>query len=105
MPQKALERGVQLKAGLLRLQEKYPFIGDIRGLGLMVGAEIVHADKKPAGQEVDYILEEMKNRGFIIGKNGVERNVIAFQPPLIITEENIDTMLNNLEDVLKTIKI
>lgn len=105
LPQNALERGAQLKAGLMRLQEKYPFIGDIRGLGLMVGAEIVHADKTPAGQEVDIILEKMKNLGFIIGKNGIERNVIAFQPPLIITEENIDTMLINLDDVLTTIKL
>jgi len=105
LPQNALERGAQLKAGLLRLQEKYPFIGDIRGLGLMIGAEIVHPDKTPAGPEVDIILEEMKNRGFIIGKNGIERNVIAFQPPLVITKENVDTMLSNLDDVLKTIKL
>ncbi|MDF2564490.1 MAG: 4-aminobutyrate aminotransferase and related aminotransferase, partial [Massilibacillus sp.] len=103
--QNALERGAQLKAGLVRLQEKYPFIGDIRGLGLMIGAEIVHPDKTPAGQEVDIILEEMKDRGFIIGKNGIERNVIAFQPPLIVTEENINIMLNDLDDVLKAIKL
>ena len=45
-------------------------------------------------------LEEMKNRGFIIGKNGIERNVMAFQPPLVVTEEDINSVLNALDDVL-----
>ena len=101
---KALARGAQLRAGLELLQKKYPLIGDIRGIGLMLGAELVHPDKSPASTELDFILEEMKDRGFIIGKNGIERNVLAFQPPLIITEENINTMLNNLEDVFAKIK-
>lgn len=104
LAQKALERGAQLRAGLTTLQEKYPCIGDIRGLGLMLGAEIVHADKTPAGKEVDFIIEEMKNRGFVIGKNGIDRNVLAFQPPLIITKQNVDTMLNSLDDVLSKLK-
>ena len=46
----------------------------------------------------------MKNLGFIIGKNGTERNVLAFQPPLIITEDNINEMLNALDLVLGKIK-
>ena len=42
----------------------------------------------------------MKNRGFIIGKNGIARNVMAFQPPLVITEQDIDNVLDTLEQVL-----
>lgn len=96
----ATARGAQLKAGLAELQKKYPIIGDIRGIGLMVGAELVHSDKSPAAEETDYILEEMKNRGFIVGKNGVARNVLAFQPPLVITEQNINDLLDALDLVL-----
>ena len=96
----ALARGAQLKAGLAELQKKYPIIGDIRGMGLMVGAELVHADKSPASTETDIILEEMKNRGYIVGKNGVARNVLAFQPPLVITEQNINDLLDTLDVVL-----
>lgn len=96
----ARARGAQLKAGLAELQKKHPIIGDIRGIGLMVGAELVHKDKSPASEEVDFILEEMKNRGFIVGKNGVARNVLAFQPPLVITEQNISDLLNALDLVL-----
>lgn len=96
----ALARGAQLKAGLAELQKKHPIIGDIRGMGLMVGAELVHADNSPASTETDIILEEMKNRGFIVGKNGVARNVLAFQPPLVITEQNINDLLDALDVVL-----
>ena len=72
----------------------------MRGLGLMVGAEFIHADKSPAAAELDLVLEELKNSGFIVGKNGIGRNVMAFQPPLIITEENVNDALNAVELVL-----
>ena len=71
----------------------------------MTGAEFVHSDKSPAPEELDMVLEELKDRGFIVGKNGVARNVMAFQPPLIITEENINDVLNALEQVLVKFKL
>ncbi len=96
----ARARGRQLREGLLELQKYHPVIGDVRGIGLMVGAEFVHADGSPAFEELDKVLEELKDRGFIVGKNGVGRNVMAFQPPLVITEEDIDNVLNALNQVL-----
>lgn len=101
----AQARGQQLYYGLVELQKKHPIIGDIRGIGLMRGAEFVHADKSPAPEELEMVLEEMKNRGFIIGKNGVARNVMAFQPPLVITETDVNNVLNTLEDVLQLFKL
>ena len=100
LKENAAARGEQLRAGLREIQKRHPIIGDIRGLGLMTGAEFVHADKSPAPEELDTVLEELKDRGFIVGKNGVARNVMAFQPPLIITEENINDVLDTLERVL-----
>ncbi len=96
----ARARGRQLREGLLELQKHHPVIGDVRGIGLMVGAEFVHADGSPAFEALDKVLEELKDRGFIVGKNGVGRNVMAFQPPLVITEEDIDNVLNALDQVL-----
>ena len=96
----AKARGLQLMNGLKDLQKKFPIIGDVRGIGLMVGAEFVHADKSPAFKELDELLEELKDRGFIVGKNGVGRNVLAFQPPLVITEQDIDDVLNAIELIL-----
>ena len=100
LAENARERGDQLKAGLETLQKKYPIIGDVRGIGLMVGAEFVHADKSPAAKELDEVLEILKDRGFIVGKGGVGRNVMAFQPPLVITAQNVDEVLNALDLVL-----
>ncbi len=97
----AKARGEQLMRGLKLLQKKFPIIGDVRGLGLMVGAEFVHADKSPAFKELDALLEALKNLGFIVGKNGVGRNVLAFQPPLVITAQDIDDVLNAIEIILE----
>ena len=101
LAENAKERGNQLAKGLEELQKHHPIIGDVRGIGLMRGAELVHADKTPAAKELDEILEALKDRGFIVGKNGLGRNVMAFQPPLVITREDIDDVLNAVKDVLK----
>lgn len=103
LPARAAELGLYLKNGLKQLQDKHPIIGDVRGLGLMLGAELVLPGNEPAISEVDIILEKMKDRGFLVGKNGPNRNVLAFQPPLIITQSDLDHLLNNLDDVLSSL--
>ncbi|WP_371361475.1 Acetylornithine aminotransferase [Sporomusa rhizae] len=103
LPQQAAELGLYLKTGLTELQKKYPLLGDIRGHGLMLGAELVKPDKSPAPEQLDAILEQMKDRGFLIGKNGPDRNVMAFQPPLVINRKDLDNLLNNLNDILAAI--
>ena len=96
----AKERGEQLKAGLEDIQKRHPIIGDVRGIGLMIGAELVNPDGSPAPDKLDMIEEKMKDNGFLIGKNGAARNVMAFQPPLVITSDDIDNMLNILEQTI-----
>lgn len=105
LPAKAAELGKLLKEGLLTLQQKHPIIGDVRGIGLMIGAELVYKDNTPAIAEADIIMEKMKDQGFLIGKNGPNRNVLAFQPPLVITANDINNMLNHLDDVLGSLTI
>lgn len=102
--QNAAKLGPYLKEKLLELKDKHPLIGDVRGIGLMQGAELVKEGKEPAAQEVDRILEIMKNKGIIIGKNGRSRNVLAFQPPLVITKENVDEMIAALDDALTEVE-
>ena len=97
----ARARGHQLAEGLRALRERHPVIGDLRGLGLMRGAEFIRPDGAPNPEALDEVLEAMKDRGFIIGKNGLGRNVMAFQPPLVITAEDIDDVLNALEMVME----
>lgn len=104
LPERAAELGGRLKQGLQLLQERYPaLISDVRGAGFMLGAELSGPDAASAAVRTDHVLEEMKDRGYLIGKNGVNRNVLAFQPPLIVTPEDIDGMLTALDDVLSQV--
>lgn len=97
---RAAKLGAYLKDQLLILKAKHCLISDVRGMGLMLGAELERKDGTPAAQEMDFLLEQMKDRGFLLGKNGPGRNVLAFQPPLVITQDNIDQMLKHLDEVL-----
>ena len=92
--------GAYLEEKLKGLQDKHVLIGDVRGKGLMLGAELVNQGKEPAVQETDIILECMKDKGVLIGKTGANRNVLAFQPSLIITEDNIDELVDVLDGAL-----
>lgn len=96
--------GQQLKTGLKTMAKDLPFAVEVRGKGLMIGMELADTATYDKAALTDKILEDMKDRGFIIGKNGLERNVLAFQPPLIITEENITDMLKALKEVCDVYK-
>jgi 4-aminobutyrate aminotransferase len=99
---RAKELGEYLKQKLQQLSS--PFVQEIRGCGLMLGMQIQAQNQTKTSAEItDIIQEKMKERGFLIGKNGLNRDVIAFQPPLVIAKEDIDDMVNNLKEVLQNI--
>lgn len=104
LAENAAKLGAYVKEQLLALKEKHPLIGDVRGLGLMLGAELVKNGREPAAAEADRVLEQMKNRGVLIGKNGRSRNVLAFQPPLVITRGDAEEMLRQLDEVLTEVE-
>lgn len=101
--ERSAQMGGKLIAGLKALQAKYPVIVDVRGKGFMAGAQIQGASDQESAEWTDVILENMKDRGYIIGKNGVSRNVLAFQPAMITPWEDIEAMLNALDEVLSTL--
>ena len=96
LPGRAEAMGKILKGRLLELKDRHPIIGDVRGKGLMLGAELVKKDKEPATEETDRVLESLKNSGALAGKTGAGRNVLTFQPPLIIEEADIDRLIEAL---------
>ena len=101
LPERAERLGRALKRGLERMRTFYPeIVSEVRGLGLMLGAELYADDPVRGAAVVDRVLEEMKDRGFLIGKNGVARNVLAFQPPLVIDTADIESMLEELDAVI-----
>ena len=89
----AAEVGAYLEEGLRKLMSKHDCIGDVRGLGLMLGVEFVEsrASMTPAPELRDRIEIECFNRGLII--LGCGANSIRWSPPLIITRENVDVAL------------
>ncbi|MBT2765199.1 aspartate aminotransferase family protein [Paenibacillus sp. ISL-20] len=98
--ERSLRVGGRLIEGLTELQGRYELIADVRGKGFMAGAEIRGATDEESAVWTDIILERMKEEGFIIGKNGIGRNVLAFQPAMMIPEEDIEAMLSALDKVL-----
>ncbi|WP_020611369.1 aspartate aminotransferase family protein [Sediminispirochaeta bajacaliforniensis] len=94
---RAAEYGDLLMSELRQVAKTAPFLNAPRGLGLMVGMEVRDYQGKAAADITDDILEAMKEKGFLIGKNGVNRNVLAFQPPLIIEKAEITAMADALE--------
>jgi 4-aminobutyrate aminotransferase len=98
-PQHIAEVGDYLRAGLEKLQDKYPLIGDVRGMGLMQGVEMVkdRQTKEPAPEAVVAVFEQTRARGLLIGKGGMYNNVLRIAPPLIATKEHVDEALNILD--------
>lgn len=95
--------GERLREGLEALQEKYPVIGDVRGMGLMQGVEVVGDDKSPNPELVDRLFEETKKRRLLIGRGGLFGNVIRITPPLIVKASEIDDALGILDESLASL--
>jgi 4-aminobutyrate aminotransferase-like enzyme len=88
---RATETGNYAMAKLRELQQDNPLIGEVRGLGLMIGVELVKDEKlTPATSEAEAIRDGLLRQGVLVGVGGVYGNVIRFQPPLIISRPQID---------------
>ena len=83
-------------------KERQPLIGDVRGQGLMIGAELVKdpASKEPAAAEAAQVRAYCRERGVLIGVGGQFGNVLRVQPPLVITREQLDRALATIDEAL-----
>jgi len=101
MLENAQMRGEQLMAGLKVLQAQYPVIGDVRGLGLMIGTEFRDAGRKPDKKTAKSVAKACHERGLMLLTCGPWDNVIRWIPPLIVSAAQIDEGLNIFEAALK----
>jgi 4-aminobutyrate aminotransferase len=99
----AVARGAQLMEGLRGLQAKYPAIGDVRGLGLMVATEFRTTDREPDKATAKAISAACKDRRLFLLTCGPWDNTIRWIPPLIVTEEQVADALAIVEDALKEV--
>ena len=94
--------GDGLLAGLRGLAERHRIIGEVRGRGLFIGAELVRDREtlEPAADEASRVVESMKDRGYLLSTDGPLHNVIKIKPPLPFAEENADGLVARLDQVL-----
>ena len=94
--------GGRLRAGLVRLMRAHPLIGDVRGMGLMLGVELVRdrATRSPAKAETVDLLESCRELGVLVGKGGIDGNVLRIKPPMCITAADADFAIDVLHQAL-----
>jgi len=89
--------GNRLRDGLNALKDKYPIIGDVRGMGLMQGMELVGEAKKPDVENTKRVMEHTRQHGLLVGKGGTYGNVLRVAPPLNVNKDQIDQALKVLD--------
>ncbi|HEY7412855.1 MAG TPA: aspartate aminotransferase family protein [Vicinamibacteria bacterium] len=84
--------GGHLRRRLEQLQEKHPAIGEVRGMGLMQGVELVNdrQSKEPAPEKAAAVMEGARARGLIVGKGGFYGNVLRISPPMNVTVDDAE---------------
>jgi 4-aminobutyrate aminotransferase len=101
----AAARGTELMAGLRTLMAEDDRIGDVRGLGLMVGVELVkdRATRDPDTDTCEALIQACADQGLLILNCGTHHNVIRFLPPIDVTTEEIATGLELFRAGLKSL--
>ncbi len=99
--------GAYARNRMKRLQQKHACIGDVRGSGLIFGAEMVldHETKKPATEFTDRVINAMRHRGIIHSKLGRHKNTLKIRPPMPFSQENADLLFDTLDEVLSEVEL
>ncbi|HSA96926.1 MAG TPA: aminotransferase class III-fold pyridoxal phosphate-dependent enzyme [Acidobacteriota bacterium] len=102
LQERAFRVGGHFIAGLKRLSERHPIVGDVRGSGLFLGLELVRdrSTLEPAAAEASYIVDRLRERGILTGTDGPLRNVIKIRPPMCFTKTDADLFVAVLDEIL-----
>ncbi|RDD38979.1 Ethanolamine-phosphate phospho-lyase [Trichoplax sp. H2] len=89
------------------LLDEFKIIGDVRGLGLFLGIELVkdRKSREPAVEEAASVVDFMKEKHVLIAKDGPDRNIIKLKPPLCFTKANVDTFIATFKQALNNLKL
>ena len=102
LQQNAHKVGEYLLKELKRLQGEFPLIGQVRGMGLFIGIELIKEKSKliPAHAEAEKVVNEMMRKRILLSTDGPDHNVIKIKPPMVFSTENADELVLNLSEVL-----
>jgi 4-aminobutyrate aminotransferase-like enzyme/Ser/Thr protein kinase RdoA (MazF antagonist) len=94
--------GERLQAGCRTLASRHPAVGDVRGLGLFLGVELVRdrTTLEPASEEAGYVASRMRELGVLVSTDGPFHNVLKIKPPLVFTDDDADHLVATLDAVL-----
>jgi 4-aminobutyrate aminotransferase/(S)-3-amino-2-methylpropionate transaminase len=100
--ERAATTGAWLHARLERLAKRHAAVGEVRGLGMMIGVELVadRASRAPAPALVGRVVSEAMRRGVILLPGGMDGNVLSLGPPFTITESQLDSAVNAIDAAL-----
>ncbi|MBX0329221.1 aminotransferase class III-fold pyridoxal phosphate-dependent enzyme, partial [Oscillochloris sp. ZM17-4] len=101
LPDNAAAVGQQILDGLTALMERHPAIGDVRGVGLFLGLELVRdrESREPAPEIASYLVNRLRERGILAGTDGPYHNVIKLRPSMIFSPEDADLFLEVFADI------
>ncbi|MVO16578.1 aminotransferase class III-fold pyridoxal phosphate-dependent enzyme [Parasedimentitalea huanghaiensis] len=99
----ARQMGALLIDGLRTLEQKYDCVGDVRGMGLFLGLELINPDGSEASQISSYVKNRMRDYRILIGSEGPKDNILKIRPPLTIDKEGVEMILTTLNHVLSEI--
>lgn len=99
---RCMEIGGYLKEQLLALQDKHALIGDVRGMGLLLGVELVadRQTKQPATEQAGAVSNRARELGLLMGSGGLHRNVLRITPPMCISRDDCDFLIATLDAAL-----
>ena len=99
LQQKAQDTGDYILAGLRDLATRWPLIGDVRGRGMFIGAELVkdRDSSAPAAEEAGLIVQHLRDHGVLLSTDGPHENVLKLKPPMVFGRAEADIFLTKLD--------
>jgi 4-aminobutyrate aminotransferase-like enzyme len=94
--------GSALRAALDAVADAHPGVGDVRGVGLAWGVELVTdpVTREPDGARAGLVRDRMRHRGVLVGTTGRHGNVLKVRPPLALDEPHVPRLASALEEAL-----
>jgi len=95
----AIAVGNSLFNQLVKLEEKYSIIGDVRGLGMLIDLVKDRNTREQATSEAQHVITRMKEQFIVLSADGPHRNVLKFKPPMVFSMQDVDHLILVLDTI------